>query len=286
MVRYILLFCLLLSQCLYGQIDSVAIQNQILDSLFIEEVEGDKTPVKILHAEPLYIDLIRDLGARKGEREWNLGFGLTDNLSYDTYQTLIEYEFAPVDRLGFEVEIPVTVIAAQRNSDPVPLPSSRVESIKLATQWSFLVADAAKISLALGYIQEFEFADLDNFRSPFFLGNVYNPFFVSAKRWGNHWHTLVYQGPRLHQLKGEDLSLDYQVNSNLHYMIPGTRNFVGIEANKSFKKNDFDMVLRPQMRVGIADNFLVGIVTGIPVDRENQRFSMFLRLIWEPRHQH
>ncbi|GCC52860.1 hypothetical protein SanaruYs_30990 [Chryseotalea sanaruensis] len=33
---------------------------------------------KIDHAEPLYIDLIRDLGARKGEREWNVGLGMTD----------------------------------------------------------------------------------------------------------------------------------------------------------------------------------------------------------------
>lgn len=44
------------------------------------------------------------------------------------------------------------------------------------------------------------------------------------------------------------------------------------------------MVIRPQMRVGIADNFMVGIVGGIPVNRENQRFSMFTRLIWEPGH--
>ena len=38
---------------------------------------GDTTsivkPAKISHAEPLYLDLVRDLGARKGEREWNVG---------------------------------------------------------------------------------------------------------------------------------------------------------------------------------------------------------------------
>jgi hypothetical protein len=28
----------------------------------------------------------------------------------------------------------------------------------------------------------------------------------------------------------------------------------------------------------------VGIVTGIPVNRENERFSSFLRLIYEPSH--
>ncbi|MGA1278641.1 MAG: hypothetical protein ACO30P_09510, partial [Candidatus Kapaibacteriota bacterium] len=40
------------------------------DSTYIDEVE-DKYPIdKVLHAEPLFIDLIRDLGARKGEKEW------------------------------------------------------------------------------------------------------------------------------------------------------------------------------------------------------------------------
>jgi hypothetical protein len=67
-------------------------------------------------------------------------------------------------------------------------------------------------------------------------------------------------------------------------MISGTRNFIGLECAKEIHKCDFDMTIRPQMRVGIADNLLVGIVTGIPINRENQRFSSFLRLIYEPKH--
>lgn len=74
--------------------------NQLQDSLYIQEVKESQAPAKVLHAEPLYIDLIRDLGARKGEKEWNLGFGLTDNLSFDSYEALVEYEWAPIDRLG------------------------------------------------------------------------------------------------------------------------------------------------------------------------------------------
>ncbi len=31
--------------------------------------------------------------------------------------------------------------------------------------------------------------------------------------------------------------------------------------------------MRPQMRVGIADNLLIGIVGGIPVSRESERLS-------------
>jgi hypothetical protein len=76
----------------------------------------------------------------------------------------------------------------------------------------------------------------------------------------------------------------WQVNSNFHYMIDGTRNFIGIEFNKEVNRRDFDMTIRPQMRVGLADNLLVGIVTGIPIKRENERFSSFLRLIYEPGH--
>ena len=44
------------------------------------------------------------------------------------------------------------------------------------------------------------------------------------------------------------------------------------------------MTMRPQMRVGIVDNLMIGIVGGIPVSRENERLSSFLRLIWEPKH--
>lgn len=67
-------------------------------------------------------------------------------------------------------------------------------------------------------------------------------------------------------------------------MIDGTRNFIGVEFNKQLQQSDFDMTIRPQMRVGIADNLLIGIVTGIPIKRENERFSTFFRLIYEPKH--
>jgi hypothetical protein len=67
-------------------------------------------------------------------------------------------------------------------------------------------------------------------------------------------------------------------------MIPGSRNFIGIEFNKEIKKSDFDMTIRPQMRVEVTEHLLVGIVTGIPIKRENERFSTFLRLIYEPSH--
>ncbi len=260
--------------------------NALKDSLYIKEVEKVKdAPAKVLHAEPLYIDLIRDLGARKGESEWNLGLGLTDNLRFDSYEALVEYEWAPMDRLGLEVELPFTFYSSLNGTQSIQVPSNQLNSIKVAAQWSFFVSEPLATSMAVGYINEFELSDFRNFGSPLIKGNVYNPFFVVAKRWGDNFHTLVYTGPRIIQeFETNDFNTEFDINSNVHYMIPGTRNFIGIEFNKTLVKDDFAMTMRPQMRLSVADNLLVGIVAGIPVSRDNERFSSFLRLIWEPKH--
>jgi hypothetical protein len=264
--------------------ENAAQKNSLTDSLYIQEVESLKKPIKVLHAEPLYIDLIRDLGALKGEKEWNIGIGMTDNITHDEYTALVEYEWAPINRLGLEVELPFSIYyPTNGNAD---IPGSKLNSIKIAAQYTFFVSEKRKTSMAVGYIQEFGLADFNNYgNDTFFTGNGYNPFFVAAKRWGQNFHTLLYTGPQfIHHFSDNTTSTNWQINSNFHYMIPGTRNFIGIEFNKELKKNDFDMTIRPQMRVVITDNLLVGIVTGIPINRENQRFSSFLRLIYEPSH--
>lgn len=256
-----------------------------IDSIYIEHYEDDKLPVKVLHAEPLYIDLIRDLGARKGEKEWNVGMELVDNLDYDKYEALVEYEWAPINRLGFEIELPFVFYAPQKDVDKDSIPSDKLESLKLATQWSFFVNEKMAMSMALGYINEILLSDFKHFGDPLVRGNVYNPFFVIAKRWGRNFHSLLYTGPKIKQFFNKSgIETAYEINPSVHYMIPGTTNFVGVEFNQSVENNDFDMTIRPQMRVALADNLLVGIVAGIPVARENERLSAFCRLIWEPQH--
>ncbi|RXG27198.1 HAEPLYID family protein [Leeuwenhoekiella marinoflava] len=237
--------------------------NAVKDSLYISEVEERKEPLKILHAEPLYIDLIRDLGARKGEREWNIGLGLTDNSKYDEYLALVEYEWAPADRLGLEIELPFSLHYPINGNDSAP--GNKLNSIKLAGQYTFYVSDKQKISMAFGYIQEFELTAFNSFgKEPLFEGNVYNPFFIAAKRLGSNFHTLLYTGPAIsHHFSNGTLKTSWQVNSNIHYMISGTRNFLGIEFNKEFNQGDFDMTIRPQLRLDVADKLLIGIVTGI-----------------------
>lgn len=287
-LKLILFFYIFLqSQFSFGQItDSTSTIKQELDSLYILEVEGLKASDKVLHAEPLFIDLIRDLGARKGEKEWNVGLGLTDQINYDQYTTLVEYEFAPIDRLGLEFELPFTFYY-QNNKDSINKPSSKLNGLKLAAQYSFYVSEKRSTSLALGYIHEFKMVDFNQYqKQTLFNGSLFNPFLIAAKRWGNNFHTLIYQGPIFEKNKfNNTYNMEWQFNTNVHYMISGTRNFIGIEFNKEFRNKDFDMTIRPQMRVAISDKMMIGIVTGIPIKRETQRMSTFLRLIYEPGHQ-
>lgn len=243
-----------------------------------------KLPPKVLHAEPLYIDLIRDLGARKGEKEWNVGFGLTDKLNYDNYEFLIEYEWAPVNRLGLEVELPFTFYSTVSPASDLQQPANKLESLKVAAQWTFMVNEKAATSMAFGYINEFVLSDFGSFGRPLITANVFNPFLVVAKRWGHNFHTLIYTGPMVdYTYKHNQAHTSYDINTNIHYMIPNTRNFVGIEFNKTIYNNDFQMVMRPQMRVSIAHDLMVGIVAGIPISKESERLSSFIRLIWEPK---
>lgn len=212
--------------CIFVNAQTDSREKEIRDSLYIEVFENKSSPDKVLHAEPLYIDLIRDLGARKGEKEWNVGFGLTDKKDFDEYLALVEYEWAPIDRLGLELELPFSFYYPTQNNYA---PSSKLNSLKLAAQYSFYVSEKHKTSMALGYIQEFEFTEFDNYNnSKWVTGNIYNPFFVAAKRFGNNYHTLIYTGPALlHHFADNSIETSWQINTNFHYMITGTRNFIG-----------------------------------------------------------
>jgi hypothetical protein len=263
--------------------------SRVFDSLYIANFEKrEKGPLKILHAEPLFIDLMRDLGARKGEAEWNVGGGLTDNLKYDEYKALVEYEWAVVDRLGLEIELPFTFYTQSNRSlttdSSFTPPGSNLNSLKLAAQWTFLVNEKAKTSLALGYLHEFLFPPFREYgKTQWLTGNLYQPFLVAAKRWGRNFHTLLYTGPSLEQdLVENKWNNGFQAHLSFHIKIPGTRNFLGVENNSYFFKNETDITIRPQMRLEITEYVLIGLVAGIPVGTNNQRLSAFFRLIYEP----
>lgn len=241
-------------------------------------------PLKLSHAEPLYIDLIRDLGARKGEKEINVGFGINDEKHYLSYNGFVEYEFAIANRLGLEVEIPFEVNQRLSGKQSMSMPDNRIEGVKLATQYTFWVSEKYQTSMAVGYIQEFEFSslsDIDHKRS-LFEGALYNPIFIAAKRLTPHIHTLLYTGPVIEQsFKTNNWETSAQVNANLHYVFTGG-NFVGLETNMEFSDEKPSFVLRPQFKVQFSKKVSLGILAGIPVANHEHGISGMGRLIWVP----
>jgi hypothetical protein len=254
------------------------------DSLYIAETEDQPGPPKVLHVEPLFVDLIRDLGARKGEWELNLAGNFTDNIQYNQYEGFVEYEWAPIDRLGLEVEVPFSIYTASPETAGQRVPGNRVESLNLGLQWTVLVSEKWQTSLALGYANELQLVDLKEMRATRLLkGNVYNPLVVAAKRWGKNWHTLVISGGRFEQdFTANSWDRAYELNSNVHYMVPGTRNFVGLEVNKLVENGQLEAVFRPQVKLAISETLRLGFLVGIPYNRPGERLSTFFRFVYEP----
>ena len=234
--------------------------------------DAPKKPDKVSHAEPISFDLIRDLGARKGEQEWNVGLGMTSVGDRTLQSFFIEYEFAPVNRLGLELELPLHF------SDPSPGTeyTNGFEGIKAAVQYSFLVSPKAKMTLAAGYIFELcpkIFQRPEN-------ETIHVPFFIVAKKWGQV-NALLLAAPSL-TISGSKREAIGLVNTSLHYIIPGTKNFIGIELNSELAHNTFHLMIRPQTKIILSNTLALGMAAGFSGGSSAQKMDFMMRWIYEP----
>lgn len=238
-------------------------------------------PAKVSHAEPLYLDLVRDLGARKGEKELNVGIDFMNVRNYNQHVVLAEYEFAPINRLGLEVETDFSFFKRTAEGDEVP--NNKLECLRLSAQYSFWVSEKHRLTLAAGYTQIFEFPDFKNYgKSSAITGIGYNPFFVAAKRLGKNIHTLIYTSPVIeHDVLQHTTQVKWQINTSFHYSIPQTKHLIGIEINKEIENGVFEMTVRPQVKIKCSKNLSLGLVAGIPVIQKHEHFSSFIRVIYE-----
>lgn len=133
------------------------LQSALVIGLFIwslSEARGQEKDIK--HESPVYEDLTTDLGADKGENELNINFGYRNLESrHHTLLTQLEYEFAPVDNLGFELLLPFTAYAPNAASD-FERPGNSVEFLQWTTQYTFLQNEEKKLSMAFGLENIFE----------------------------------------------------------------------------------------------------------------------------------
>jgi len=241
-------------------------------------------PAKVHHAEPLYIDLIRDLGARKGEKELNVGWGMEDQSGYVANTGFFEYEFSPVNRLGLEVEVPFTFYKPEyEHKKDEDAPRNRLEGVKLASQYTFLVSPKHQMSMAVGYIHEFRthsFYSLSHGSRPL-KGHSMSPFLVVGKRWGKHFHSMVYTGPEWEYTTGENKPEQYyQLNASMHYEFTGG-NLLGMEMNQEYLGWKAHTIIRPQIKLVLTPSLALGLVTGIPLNLKDHGISFLARLIYE-----
>ncbi|QKZ13407.1 HAEPLYID family protein [Spirosoma sp. KUDC1026] len=238
---------------------------------------------KISHAEPLYLDLVRDLGARKGEREWNVGTEFSRQGGMTSWHPFVEYEFAPINRLGLEVEVPFQLLVPT-SSQELPTTTFRVHSIKTSVQWTYAVIRPWQTSLAIGYTNELVVNSGGiHAGKAIFTTEEGHPFLVAAKKWGRHWNSLVYAalGGQL-PMHGAIRSDGYELNLALHYVIPQYKAFVGVELYQYRNGPLQEQTVRPQVRIALKNNLLLGLVSSLPVNGTGTA-SSFLRLIYEPR---
>ncbi|WP_077438974.1 HAEPLYID family protein [Sphingobacterium sp. CZ-UAM] len=253
------------------QCSGVFLMTWILSFSTIAQAQESRTiPDKVHHAEPLYNDLVRDLGARKGEKEFNIGADITRMRRLDEYGYLMEYEFAPIDRLGLEVE---TDFAYSKSKVAGIASSNELERLRLSSQYSFYVSKKHATTLAVGYTQIFNFVE---------GGTAFNPFFVAAKSWYSNWHTLVYTGPEIaYHYKSGKTQMNWQINTSFHYTLPQTDHFIGLEVNQQVESGCLETTLRPQVKLGISDKLAIGMAVGFPVGSREETISSFFRLIYQ-----
>lgn len=239
-------------------------------TFFVNAQENRSLPDKVHHAEPLYNDLVRDLGARKGEKEFNLGADIKKMGKADEYGYLMEYEFAPIDRLGLEVE---TDFMYSKSKIENVKSSNELERLRLSSQYSFYVSKKQATTLAVGYTQIFNFVA---------GGTAFNPFFVAAKSWHTNWHTLIYTGPEIgYQYKSKKTWMNWQINTSFHYTLPQTDHFIGLEVNQEVNSGGLETTLRPQVKLGLNDKLAIGMAAGFPIGGKDNSISSFFRLIYQ-----
>jgi len=237
-------------------------------------------PDKVAHAEPLYYDLVRDLGARKGEKEINVGADFKNAGAFKEHALLAEFEFAPVHRLGLEAEADILLFGGPHTAER--LPANRLECLRFSAQYSFWVSERYRTTMAVGYTQILKLTDFRSYGKERWVREVISsPFFVAAKRWGTHWHTMIYVSPLVACAGHKGTATEWLMNAALHYTLPHSGHFIGMEVSAESREGTWGVTLRPQVKIRLSHRLAAGLVTGIPLQVPGEGFSSFVRLICE-----
>ncbi|OIN59253.1 hypothetical protein BLX24_09695 [Arsenicibacter rosenii] len=244
---------------------------------------------------PLYLDIPAEMNVRKGYKEINVAGGYASFRDFKGQRALVEYDFAPTNRLGFEIEMPFVFVQekhmiTEKGLDDVIVPEEggtpeSANALRLGVNYALYSSPEYKTSVSVGFFNELEFTPFKHFGHPLFEGNVYNPFVAVAKVFGTRLHTMIYTGTATkHSFEHQKLATAVRFNTILAYRYgKGTReSFLGIESNQTWSGHEAgQMVLRPQIQAWITEKWKLGFVYSVPVATANQlQASGFCRVIY------
>jgi hypothetical protein len=236
---------------------------------------GTESPVRI--PEPLLFDLVRPLGARRGELEFNtlaiFPFGspklATAGDPFGPAPTspdrggiewAPEVEYAPVDNFAIEFEL--------------PLEDTQLEAYKLGLQWTFGTAFDNHFIHGFQFLTE-PTPQWQNWNSTFL--------YLAGIRFDETWSMMLMAGGR-GDLEGGARADTIERLFNASLFADITEDIVvGVETNFAARMNGrAQLIVLPQAHLELTEHIEVQLGLGAGFTEELTEQSFVIRVIWMP----
>lgn len=203
--------------------------------------------------EPLSFDLVRGLGAERGEFEFNV-LAASSFAPYDGLRWAPEVEWAFADRHAIEFEL--------------PMHDASLEAMKLAVQGTFRERRPK-------FIHGWQFIGEGRLRG----AGEFSALYIAGRRIGRRTSVLAMLGPRLHA-EPRRLIGELVINPSI-FVDLGERATVGLENNAVLAGRLSTVRTLPQFHLQLGQHFRVQFGAGIETARDGVRPSVAVRLIVE-----
>lgn len=203
--------------------------------------------------EPLYFDLVRGLGAKRGEFEFNV-LTTADFRPYGGVGWAPEVEWAFADRYAIEFEI--------------PMHDGRLEALKLAQQGTFR---ERRPNFIHGWqvIVEGKLEGVGEFTA----------LYLAGRRFGRRTSMLAMLGPRV-AVDSSETGAELLVNPSVFVDID-ERFTIGLENNAVIDGRDSSLRSLPQLHLQLGRHTRVQVGGGVEVSEDGLRPAVGIRLVIE-----
>ncbi len=214
--------------------------------------------------EPMVFDLVRGLGARRGEFEINVLNIVPFQKGKPKYEWAPEVEWVPYDGLGVEFEVPIF--------------DTRIVALKTAAQYTFGTALDDSFIHGIQGILYYDVRNGDWIPTALYLAGLrldetWSLFSMWGVSVGPQTFPFADEAPR----QGTDLILNLSLFANVTEWL-----VLGVETNFSRQlRGPSEFLLMPQAHVELSEHFTAQFGVGLRDDVEGRSPEIGFRIIWE-----